>query len=101
MAVCVTISLKRVFLRIFDRQPVGLDLKHRLHGNVGCGTWLRSRVASRPKAIFFGLATGGHIWAPQRTCWRARRPNRRAKPANGLFSNTQAVFDTGLVRVVV
>ena len=64
MAVFVTISPQRVFLRIFDRQPVGLDLKHRLRANIGCETWLRSRVASRPKAQghFFGLETGtyGH-----------------------------------------
>ena len=62
MAVFVTNSPQRVFLRIFDRQPVGLDLKHRLRTVIGCVTRLRSRVASRPKGTFFGLETGtyGH-----------------------------------------
>jgi len=46
-------------LRIFDRQPVGLDLKHRLHANIGCGTWLRSRVALPPKGIFWALKPEG------------------------------------------
>ena len=58
MAVYVTISPQRVILRIFDRQPVGLDLKHRLRTNIGCETLLRSRVASRPTGTFFGLETG-------------------------------------------
>ena len=53
MAVFVTISPQRVFLRIFDRQPVGLDLKHGLRTSIGCETWLRSRVASRPKGTFW------------------------------------------------
>ena len=53
MAVFVTISPQRVFLRIFDRQPAGLDLKHRLRTSIGCETWLRSRVASRPKGTFW------------------------------------------------
>jgi hypothetical protein len=55
MAVFVTISPQRVFLRIFDRQPVGLDLKHRLRANIGCGTWLCSRIASPPKGTFLAL----------------------------------------------
>ena len=32
-------------------------------------------------------------------CWRARRPNRRAKPATGWFPSTQTVLDPGLVRL--
>ena len=46
----------------FDRQPVGLDLKHRLRANIGCETWLRSRVCFAPQGHFFGLETGtyGH-----------------------------------------
>ena len=55
MAVFVTISPQRVFLRIFDRQAAIIDLKHRLRANVGCGTWLRSRIASRPKGTFLAL----------------------------------------------
>ena len=55
MAVFVAISPQRVVLRIFDRQPVGLDLKHRLRANTGCGTWLRSRVASPPEGTFLAL----------------------------------------------
>ena len=43
------------FFRIFDRQLVGLDLKHRLRTSIGCETWLRSRVASRPKGTFLAL----------------------------------------------
>ena len=53
MAVFVTISPQCVFLRIFDRQPAGLDLKPRLHTSIGCETWLRSRVASRPKGTLW------------------------------------------------
>ena len=55
MAVFVTISPQRVFSRIFDRQAAIIDLKHRLRANVGCGTWLRSRIASRPKGTFLAL----------------------------------------------
>ena len=58
-AVFVTFSLTRVFLRIFDRQPVGLDLSLRLRANIGCETWLRSRVASRPKGTFLALKRAG------------------------------------------
>ena len=55
MTVFAANSPQRVFLRIFDRQPVGLDLKNRLRANIGCETWLRSRVASRPKGTFLAL----------------------------------------------
>ena len=55
MAVYVTISPQRVILRIFDRRPAGLDLKPRLRTSIGCETWLRSRVASRPKGTFLAL----------------------------------------------
>ena len=55
MAVFVTNLPQRVFSRNFSRQPVGLDLKHRLRANIGCETWLRSRVASRPKGTFRAL----------------------------------------------
>ena len=44
-----------VFLRISLCQPVGLDLKHRLRANIGCETWLRSRVASPPEGTFLAL----------------------------------------------
>ena len=54
-AVFVTISPQRLLLRIFDRQPVGIDLKHRLRANIGCETWLRSRIASCPKGTFLAL----------------------------------------------
>ena len=39
------------------------------------------------------------MWVPQRTCWRARRPNRRAKPATGWFPSTRAALGPGLVRL--
>ena len=42
-----------LFREIWSRQPVGLDLKHRLRANICCETWLRSRVASPPKGIFW------------------------------------------------
>ena len=58
-AVFVTFSLTRVFMRILDRQPVGLDLSLRLRANIGCETWLRSRVASRPKGTFLALKRAG------------------------------------------
>ena len=48
-------ATQRVILRIFDRQPAGLDLKPRLRTSIGCETWLRSRVASRPKGTFLAL----------------------------------------------
>ena len=57
MAVFVTISPQRLFLRIFDCQPVGLDLNFRLRANIGCETWLRSRVASRPTGTFWPFTT--------------------------------------------
>jgi hypothetical protein len=55
MAVFVTISPQRVFSRIFSGQSAIIDLKHRLRANIGCGTWLRSRIASRPKGTFLAL----------------------------------------------
>ena len=55
MAVFVTISPQRVFLRIFDRRPVGLDLKHRLRANIGCETRLVPNIASPPKGTFLAL----------------------------------------------
>ena len=55
----VTFSLQRVFLWILDRRPVGLDLSLRLRANIGCETWLRSRVASRPKRTFLALKRAG------------------------------------------
>ena len=63
MAVFVTILPQRMFLRIFDRQSVGLDLKHRLRANISCETWLRSRVASRPKGIL-GALKREHMGTP-------------------------------------
>ena len=62
MAVFVTISPQRVFLRISHRQPVGLDLKHRLRANIGCETWLARKYSFAPQGHFFGLETGtyGH-----------------------------------------
>jgi hypothetical protein len=55
MAVFVTISPQRAFSRISLCQAAIIDLKHRLRANIGCETWLRSRVASRPKGIFLAL----------------------------------------------
>ena len=62
MAVFVTISPQRAFSQISLCQAAIIVLKHRLRANIGCETWLRSRVASRPKGTFFGLETGtyGH-----------------------------------------
>ena len=53
MAVFVTNSPQRAFSRNWSRQPVGLDLKHRVRANIGCEMWLRSRVASPPKGTFW------------------------------------------------
>ena len=55
MAGFVTISPQRVSLRIFDRQPVGLDLMHRLRTNIGCEMWLVPNIASPPKGTFLAL----------------------------------------------
>lgn len=55
MAVFVTISPQRVFLRIFDRQAAIIDLKHRLRANIGCETWLVPNIASPPKGTFLAL----------------------------------------------
>ena len=53
MAVFVTISPPRVFSRNPSHQAAALDLWHRLRANIGCGTWLRSRVAFPPRAPFW------------------------------------------------
>ena len=68
MAVFVTISPQRAFLWIFDRQPVGLDLKRRLRADIVFETWLRSRTAPRPKGTFLALkrahmGTTAHVLA--------------------------------------
>ena len=42
-------------LRIFNCQPVGLDLKHRLRANIGCETWLVPNIASPPEGTFLAL----------------------------------------------
>ena len=62
MAVFVTISPPRVFSRNPSHKAAIIDLKHRLRANIGCETWLRSRVALPPEGHFFGLETGtyGH-----------------------------------------
>ena len=39
----------------FDRQPVGIDLKHRLRADIGCETWLVPSIASRPEGTFLAL----------------------------------------------
>ena len=91
------ISPQRVFSRNPSHRPVVIDLNRRLRANIGCETWLRSRVASRPRGTFGALK--GHIWSRQRTCWRARSPDRRAKPATGWFPSTQTTLDPGLVRL--
>ena len=99
MAVFVAISPQRVFREFLSAcQAAIINLKDRLRANIGFETWLRSRVASRPKGTFLALKRG-HIWAPRRTCWRTRRPNRRAKPATGWFPSTQTALDPGLVRL--
>ena len=57
MAVFVAISLQRVFFpsRSPSHRSVVLDLKYRLRANVGCKTWLRSRVALPPEGTFLAL----------------------------------------------
>ena len=63
MTVFAAISPQRVFSRISLCQPVGLDLMHRLRANIGCETWLRLRVASRPKGTF-GALKRAHMGTP-------------------------------------
>jgi hypothetical protein len=55
MAVFVAISPQRVFSRNPSHRSVVLDLKHRLRANIGCGTWLRSRIALPPEGTFLAL----------------------------------------------
>ena len=55
MAVFVTISPQRVFLRMSLCQAASIDLKHRLRANIGCETWLVPNIASRPKGTFLAL----------------------------------------------
>ena len=55
MAVFVTISPQRVFSRISLCQAAIIVLQHRLRANIGCETWLRSRVPTRPKGTFWAL----------------------------------------------
>ena len=43
------------FPRISLCQAAIIYLEHRLRANIGCETWLRSRVASRPKGTFLAL----------------------------------------------
>ena len=83
MAVFVIISPQRVLLRVFDRQPVGLDLKHCLRVNIGCETWLRSRVASPPKKGTFGDLKRAHMGTPTHVLARYK-PKSARKTRNWL-----------------
>ena len=81
----------------FQRRSMPLDLKLCLRPKADRKTPLATNIASRPKGIFFGRETG--TWASQRTCWRARRPNRLAKPATGWFQSARATLSPCLVRL--
>ena len=99
MAVFVAISPQRVFWRIPSREAAITDLKHRLRANIGCETWLRSRVALPPKGTFFGLETGTYGHHSVRAGALDAQIGAQKQPATGRFPSTQTASDPGLVRL--
>jgi hypothetical protein len=61
MAVFVAISPPRVLSRNPSHQAAVLDLEHRLRANIGCETWLRSRVALPTKKGTFLALKRAHM----------------------------------------
>ena len=87
--------------RVFaDFRPSSCD--HRPKASFAREYWLRNVAGAKysiaPQGHFFGLETGTYGHHSVRAGARARRPNRRAKPATGWFPSTQTALDPSLVR---